>query len=125
MAADAYLKVAAGQLQQAASAVKQDVERLHAEAATFRQQAEHDITNKQSKIAAWRVKADSNRGTPKVVAIELEIKRMEQEMVNLKQQISQRNDQVAQATKGKEGAMAGLQSEATKLSRQASDPNLQ
>ena len=125
MAADAYIKVAASQLQQAASAVKQDAEHMRAEFSSYKQQTNHDISNMQSEmhqrqIEAMRFKTDP----PTYAAMMTNVKRIEQDMNTKKQELAQRTSEVEQIVRSKEGAVQGIQSQAQGLERQASDPKL-
>ena len=125
MAADAYLKVAAGQLQQAATAVKQDADHIRAELATFKHQAEHDINSMQTLAQVRRVEADRAKDEPaNYNAIMAHVAKLEHDINEKKQELAKRTSEAEQKIRGKEGAVQGIASQAQGLQRQASDPNL-
>jgi peptidoglycan hydrolase CwlO-like protein len=125
MAADAYLKVAAGQLQQAATDVKRQADQIRSEAASFKQKAEGDIVSKTAEVKVLQMEMDRRRDEPGVVShLNIQIQNMQRDIDSLKQEIVQRTSQADQAVRGKEGAMQGLQSQSQQLAQQAGDPAL-
>ncbi len=125
MAADAYLKVAAGQLQQAATAVKQSADQIRAEAATFKQQIEHDINTMQSEMSVRQVELERHKSEPGPAgALTVKVQSLQKQIEMKKQELAQRLSQSEQAARSKEGAVDGLKSQASRLESQAGDPNL-
>lgn len=125
MAADEYLKVAAGQLQQAATAVKMSADQIRADAASFKMQAEREIASKTSELQVRKNELHRHVDEPATVAATtMLIDKLQKEIDAIKQDLTQKTAQAEQAARSKEGAMQGLSSQAQKLQQQAGDPNL-
>ena len=125
MAADAYLKVAASQMQQAATAVKQDADQIRGELATFKRTVEKEIGNMQSEVTIRQLEADRNKDDTAnynmLLAVVLTLKH---KISDKQQELAQRTSEAEQKIRGKEGAVQGIISQAQGIQRQAGDPQL-
>lgn len=125
MPADAYLKVAAGQLQQAATALKIDADKIRAEATAKRMQMEHDLSNKQAELASQHAELALAKEDPRrSMLFATKIKSLQNEIEALKKELADTTGKAEQKARDKEGAMQGLSGQAQKLEQQAGDPNM-
>lgn len=126
MAADAYLKVAASQLQQAASALKQDASSIRGEAISFRQQTEHEISSLESQIRIRRSEAEhaANDEPNKAATHMAEVQRMSKELESKRQELAKSIAEHEQAAKTKEAKIEQLAAQASNMERMANDPTL-
>lgn len=125
MAADAYLKVAAGQLQQGATELKREADQARADANTQRQQIERELTNLQASINVAKVNAARSHGDPGSHALhEGQVKNLQKQIDEKNRQLDLIKSQAEQLARTKESAMQGLKNQAQQLERQAGDPAL-
>ncbi|HEX8227056.1 MAG TPA: hypothetical protein VF572_04275 [Candidatus Saccharimonadales bacterium] len=125
MAADAYLKVAAGQLQQAATEVKREADVARAEATNFKQKVSGDIVSMKARLNAKEYERDRRRDEPHAYAtLNLQVQQIQKEIQEKQQEMDQKVSEAEQIARGKEGAMQGLKSQASQLQQQSADPNL-
>ena len=125
MAADAYLKVAAGQLQQAATEVKREADQTRAEATNLRGRLDTDIISLKTNLTAVQLEIDRNKDDPTAYAhLRKQAYQIQSEIDSKKNEMDKIVSQAEQKARGKEGAMQGLKSQAQQLEQQASDPNL-
>ncbi|HEX8350272.1 MAG TPA: hypothetical protein VF598_09945, partial [Hymenobacter sp.] len=87
MAADAYLKTAAGQLQQGANTLKREASHIRGEAANQRKRIENELTAKQAAVKAEELRAQSISDDRAVHGVHLNIQRLQGDVNELKQQL--------------------------------------
>ena len=126
MAEDAYLKVAASQVQQAITAAQQEAHRIRGEADSMRRQLERDLTNMEVELQSKRAQfAGPTSGNPgRVEVVDAEIHRIRGRISDKQKEIERQMQQYEQQARAKEGVAGDLQSRVSDLERMANDPRL-
>jgi transposase len=119
MAADEYVKSAAAHLQEAATALKNDMDHIRGEFMTYDRQVTHDITTKDAERRSHLMRASTSSDPNSGAHLMAEAQRLKAEIDMLKSNLDQRRRQVDQAVKGKESAMNNLMSQSRSLQNQA------
>lgn len=119
MAANEYLKAAAGQLESAANALKLEIDQIRGEYITYERQALHDINAKDQDIHAINARLAGNPPAETQTMLRGRIKMLQGEIDKKKKELADRKNSMNQAVKCKEGAINGLMSQSRGLSNQA------
>jgi len=125
MAADAYLKVAAGQLRQAIDTLKREAAAVRSAATSTQQQAQHEITTLKAAKLSKEVGSQAPDLSPDISRSLLnEARKLGDQISALEQQINNQNQQSEQLARNKEFAASDLESQAVNLENMATDSRL-
>lgn len=125
MAADAYLRAAAGDLEKAAQEVKSQMDKARSDYKLFESEATHFIDNLEGDIRANTIQMSLNNTDPGVVShLTAEISRMKKAIEDKKKEIKQRRAELDSRVATKEGTRNDLISNAHSLANKSGNPAL-
>lgn len=127
MAADAYLKAAAGDLQKAAQEVKRQMKEVQQGESAFEKETIGYIQNAESEIRATMAKmgANSNSETiDDVSAMSMHVANLKRLVEKKKQELNDHRKQAQRALADKQGAMNDLLNDASTLASKSGNPAL-
>lgn len=125
MAANEYLKAAAAQLQNAAQAMKKDVDSMRSDLMTHQRQATHEIDNMTMQMRALTARLASDNDDPAAVALSVQVQNLKKNIDEKKQELADHESNTNQVIQNKESKMADLGRQATNLQNQSADTALQ
>ncbi|HSH55751.1 MAG TPA: hypothetical protein VK983_02920 [Candidatus Limnocylindrales bacterium] len=125
MAADAYLKAAAGDLQKAAQEIKNQMNSMQSDFKMFERDATHFIDSQESDKRAIMTRMAANHDDTELIrALTHQLHQIQRAIDDKKSELKQRRSEMSQQVSAKEGALTDLSSEANTLARKAGDPAL-
>lgn len=125
MAVDAYLKVAADQVEQAMVALRQEASQLRSDADNRQRHMETDFTRLKADIQADRaLLLDPDENPARINVLQAQIRRHESEKADKERRLHQELQQMHQTAQAKESAASDLQGLVSSLHRVAGDSRM-
>ncbi len=125
MAADAYLRAAAGDLEKAAQEVKNQMHMVRSDFNNFEREVMHYISDQEGEIRELAARMLAQHDDPQAIAImTARTADLRRDIDRRKSELNQRRSDMNRALSMKEGTMNELLQEAHTLARQAGNPAL-
>jgi prefoldin subunit 5 len=121
MAANEYVKAAASQLQNAATAVKSEIDQMRADLMTYEREVQKDIDSKEMDMHANNMRRSREQPDATDVALLARLKWLQNYIDDKKKELERRKAEVANAIREKEAGMQNLKSQANGLESQAAN----
>ncbi len=125
MAADAYLKAAAGDLQKAAQELHNQINTVRNDFRTFEREANRFIDHNEGERRALMARMATQTDDPQLQsALTIQLHDTERDIDRKKQELNQRRSEMNQTIAMKQAAINDLSSSASTLANKSGDPAL-